>query len=162
MISEIGVIVASIGLIFTGLSFYKFGKIEELRGFEAIYGDIARGLKEQRLLEAESPKRIEEQEQERQRKVDVLTSEFLADVSWLCYLIRHGQVNDETLVGSLKDQIINWYDGFAERRPEDVVNMDVFPDFQILATRFIYDKELGVQKDWYSKIKYAISHKYYY
>ena len=151
----IAAVVATIGL-------FRLKKTEELRGFEAVYRDIARGLKEYRLLEAESPRDIEEQEQEHESKLRVLYSEFLADVSWLCYLIRHGQIEDETLVGSLRDQIIDWYFGFVERRPLDFLNLNVFPDFQILANRFIYDNLLGVKRHWYTKVKYAISRKNYY
>lgn len=162
IVAIIATLAAVGGLIFTGVSFIRLGKTEEVRGFEGVYRDIARGLKEYRLLEAESPRSDKKQEEERQRKLEVLNSEFLADVSWLCYLIRHGQIKDETLVRSLKDQIIDWYYGFAERRPMDVNISGVFADFQILALRFIYDKELGVKRHCYTNFKYTILRKNYY
>jgi hypothetical protein len=155
--------VAGIALRYNALSFNRLRKTEESRAkgeelkvFEGVYRDIARGLKEYRLLKAEIrpqsvnidyTKQREQTEEEKVRleKLRVLNSEFLADVTWLCWLIRHGQIKDDAIIRTVKDQIIDWYLGFAERRPSDVGNWEVFADFQYLAQQYI--KEKGRQNE---------------
>ena len=64
------------------------------------------------------------------RKLDVLLDEFFADVNWLCFLILHDKIKDDTLVNAFTDQILDWYHLFEEHRPDKVLNMESYPDFQ--------------------------------
>lgn len=132
---------AAVGaLVYTGLSFNRLRKTEELKFTEAIYRDIARGMKEHNLLEAESPKPGEE-ELVYSRKLTVLLSETFSDINWLCFLIRHGRIKDGTLVNAFKDSIIDWYHIFEERMPEKVSNMESYPDFKILYRTYKKERE---------------------
>jgi hypothetical protein len=115
------------GLIFTGFSFWRLGKTEELKLLVEVYRDIARSLREYNLY-AESPTSTVHTEKE-----EFLLTEFFSDVNWLCYLIRHGQIKDDELIKAFRDQIITWYGFFKKsERPEVVKNITSYPDFKYL------------------------------
>jgi len=83
----VATVVAAIALRYNAMSFDRLKKAEdlrerteELRTLEGIYRDIARNLKDFRLLEAESPK-VGEEENTRQRKLEVMLSETFADIN---------------------------------------------------------------------------------
>lgn len=139
IIALIAVSVASIGLIFTAWSFYRLGKTEQLRVLEGIYREIARGLKEFRLLDAESPK-IGEEEKVRQKKLNVLLSEEFADINWLCFLIRNGKIKDRTLVNAFENPILDWSYFFEQRMPNKVHDDSLFPDFKILYRKLRHER----------------------
>jgi hypothetical protein len=178
---SIATVVATGGLIYNARSFTRLRKADEsreraeqLRALEGINREIARGMKEYRLLDAEStkdkslkldylkPAEKEEEEKIRSEKLKVLLSENFADISWLCFLFRHDIIKDKTLVNAFKDSIVDWYGFFALKRPDDVGNLEVFPDFQILAQQYILEKEPGIpKKHWNTKLKqfFKIGHE---
>lgn len=150
--------VASGGLIYNARSFSRMRKAdesrekaEELRVLEGVYREIGHGMKEYRLLEAESQEAVslnpdylkqpekEEEEKIRSEKMKVLLSENFSDISWLCFLIRHQIIKNVILVNAFKDSIVSWYGFFAFKRPDDVNDLEVFPDFQILAQQYIHE-----------------------
>jgi hypothetical protein len=138
LIAEIGVTVAAIGLIFTGWSFYRLGKTEELRSVEAIYRDIVRNLKEFRLLEAESPKA--EELIVHTKKLQVMLSETFADINWLCILILKGRIKDLSLINVFKNAIIDWSYVFEERMSEKVNDNKIFTEFKILYRKYRHER----------------------
>lgn len=157
---SIAAVVASGGLIYNARSFATLRKAdesrekaEELRVLEGIYREIAHGMKEYRLLESESQetgslnpnylKQPEKEEEEniRSEKMKVLLSENFSDISWLCFLIRHDIIKSDILVNAFKDSIVNWFKFFALERPDDVNDLEVFPDFQILAQQYILERK---------------------
>jgi hypothetical protein len=128
-ITLFGVLIAGGGLIFTGSSFWRLGKTEELRLVLEVYRDIANSLKEHR-------------KQTDPEKKEFFLTEFFSDVNTLCYLIRHGQIKDDELIYMFRDQLITWYGFFVEsERPNVVNNVTSYPDFKHLYRQMKLEKE---------------------
>jgi hypothetical protein len=124
-----GVLIASGGLIFTGFSFWRLRKTEELKLVVEVYRDIASSLKEY-------------QKQTKTEKEEFFLTEFFSDINTLCYLIRHRQIKDDELIYMFRDQLITWY-GFFEKyeRPDVVNNNTSYPDFKYLYRQMKLEKE---------------------
>jgi len=128
-ITLFGVLIASGGLIFTGFSFWRLGKTEELKLVVEVYRDIASSLKEYH-------------KQINTEKEEFFLTEFFSDLNWLCYLIRHGQIKDDELIYAFRDQMITWYGLFVKsERPEVVNNVTSYPDFKYLYLQMKLEKE---------------------
>jgi hypothetical protein len=132
IITFVALLIPTVGLIFTGISFWRLGKTEELRTLELINKDIAHSLKEYNLIEAETPAPTEKEVHS--YKMQYLLIDFFVDLNWLCYLFRHGQIKDKTLINAFRGQIITWYEDLFLKRmdKERIENRISFPDFKIL------------------------------
>jgi hypothetical protein len=111
------------GLIFTGISFHRFRKTEDLRLIEAIYRDIRSVMKEINLFVAQSPDPKTDEEKELQhRNLEPMLFHFFGAVNWLCFLILEKKVKDKTLIEAFKHPVVDWYATFEEYATDDIFN----------------------------------------
>lgn len=93
------------------------------------------GLKKHNLLDAEDPK--DEEKEVHSSKLRALNLNSFDDINWLCYLIRHGQINDDKLIMAYKNQIIMWYLKFKKTLPDKFDKEGSYEELKSLSQDFI-------------------------
>ena len=139
----IAAVVAAIGLFYSGKSYTRLSKAEELRVLEGMNRDIGRGFKEHNLLDAETPK-DDEEKKAHSDKLRALNLNSYDDINWLCYLIRHGQIRDDRLIKAYENQIVTWYYMFEAYLPDKFAKEGSYVELKRLYQDLINGRPLNI------------------
>lgn len=147
-IIQIVVMFAVVGsLIFTGITFIRLRKSEQVKLVEGILRDVRSLTKEFNLMHAEDPQDPREIEV-LDTKLDRLVDHTFGILNWYAFLIKTKEIHDKKLVKYYRPQIIHWYDTmFTKRLPQFVDDKTAFPYIKELYKKYKNELEQESSSD---------------
>jgi hypothetical protein len=122
-----------LALIFTGLTFRRVGKTEQIKMAEGTYKD----LKELEKELPELPPDVTTGDADSKAKTH-WNSRLFNTLEWYSFLVNKEQIKDEAIIKYFKDAIVDYFENNFqnEATEEQITDTDEYPEFKQLYKEF--------------------------
>jgi hypothetical protein len=141
VISLVAALAAVGALVFTGYSFKRLRKTEQVRLSESILKDVRNSINEYNILSSQTVSNTEHSI--RNRKLHSFLDHAAETLNWHCLLIEIGEINDKRLLDYFKRIIIKWHDDFFVKHIGiEILSGEKYPSFNKVYQRYTNENKV--------------------